>query len=426
MNEILADVGFSDKENSPYDGYENTIIDYSKNCYVIFPSETERDEYILKSATDAEMQAANVTTLGYGTHFLTHETPCGACSDLENLATYLSVTDLTNPVRSCGFKLIERNQIECLEDVGFRDHCTWIWKHNTANTKRTSGNGGCFGVCLLYVNADNIEESGTDNYCDPDRCENSINGGPACSDDQWQNGPYRLNPCLQCDECRSGPLFQKVAGRTRRDSGIPSAIPRPPEDVVRLTHVYGKWKSPTPNPTPAPVSTPSPVTNPTPDPTPVITSSPTKVPTSIPTSSPTIAPTEPVGPIRSWLAWIVGGFSCAAVIGFGAYRRRKSMSNPNKVEQEFDTWLEGKEAKAGSQGNKRDTLSHYNVPQKIITPEEKLENKITNYLNRVDKKKVHLAGPLAREALSRPDGLLKLNEKFLDKYGATLPLDLDL
>ena len=44
------------------------------------------------------------------------------------------------------------------------------------------------------------------------------------------------NPCLQCDECRSGPIFQKVAGRTRRGSGIQSAIERP--GVLPLVHDY--------------------------------------------------------------------------------------------------------------------------------------------------------------------------------------------
>lgn len=67
---------------------------------------------------------------------------------------------------------------------------------------------------------------------DPGSCGNTINGAPACSEPQWRDGPYRLNPCLQCDECRSGPVFQKVAGRTRRASGLESAIARPPEDVV--------------------------------------------------------------------------------------------------------------------------------------------------------------------------------------------------
>ena len=38
-------------------------------------------------------------------------------------------------------------------------------------------------------------------------CPNTINGENACDQFQYQNGEYRLNTCLQCDECRSGPIF---------------------------------------------------------------------------------------------------------------------------------------------------------------------------------------------------------------------------
>lgn len=36
-----------------------------------------------------------------------------------------------------------------------------------------------------------------------------------------------LNPCLQCDEDKSGTLFKYYSGRTRRNSGIKSEIDRP-------------------------------------------------------------------------------------------------------------------------------------------------------------------------------------------------------
>jgi len=47
-----------------------------------------------------------------------------------------------------------------------------------------------------------------------------------------------LNDCLQCDEDESGPNFQFFSGRTRRNSGIHSAIDRPDEDVAELEHCY--------------------------------------------------------------------------------------------------------------------------------------------------------------------------------------------
>lgn len=67
-------------------------------------------------------------------------------------------------------------------------------------------------------------------------CRNSINNKPACDNWQWKDGPKRLNPCIQCDECKSGPMFQKVSGRQRRNSGISSGIYRP--NVAVLDHHY--------------------------------------------------------------------------------------------------------------------------------------------------------------------------------------------
>lgn len=47
-----------------------------------------------------------------------------------------------------------------------------------------------------------------------------------------------LNPCLQCDEDESGPNFMYFSGRTRRNSGIPSSIERPPEQFYSMEHCY--------------------------------------------------------------------------------------------------------------------------------------------------------------------------------------------
>jgi hypothetical protein len=47
-----------------------------------------------------------------------------------------------------------------------------------------------------------------------------------------------LNSCLQCDEDISGAVFKTVAGRTRRNSGLASAICRPCETVWRIEHAY--------------------------------------------------------------------------------------------------------------------------------------------------------------------------------------------
>ena len=53
------------------------------------------------------------------------------------------------------------------------------------------------------------------------------------------NGPppaCALNDCLQCDEDEAGPVFKAVAGRTRRRSGLESAIARPCSTVAQIVH----------------------------------------------------------------------------------------------------------------------------------------------------------------------------------------------
>jgi hypothetical protein len=47
-----------------------------------------------------------------------------------------------------------------------------------------------------------------------------------------------LNPCLACDEEKSGSVFKAVAGRTRRRSGIPTAICRSCLGVFPAEHRY--------------------------------------------------------------------------------------------------------------------------------------------------------------------------------------------
>ena len=47
-----------------------------------------------------------------------------------------------------------------------------------------------------------------------------------------------LNPCLTCDEQMSGPVFKAIAGRTRRKTGLASALCRPCDQVQQIVHVY--------------------------------------------------------------------------------------------------------------------------------------------------------------------------------------------
>jgi hypothetical protein len=162
-------------------------------CGVRF--EADRTHYRLATFTTA----AEAGELGYR---VTHTGACGACSTLQDLAVYLERPDLTAPVRRCG---MQPGTLACLEALGFTHACAEIWNFNVQNTKRE-----CFGVCMR-----------------------SWMSGEAST-----NADGTLNDCLQCDEDRSGPVFKAVAGRTRRNSGIRSSIPRPDEQVSHVVHDY--------------------------------------------------------------------------------------------------------------------------------------------------------------------------------------------
>jgi hypothetical protein len=140
---------------------------------------------------------------------VTHFGRCGVCSTLSNLAVYVRNVDLTGPVRACGFAVAADGgtpfdaDVACLQRLGFDLPCAQIWAYNTQHTRET-----CLVVCLQNLNtAYNLPDGG-------------------------------LNPCLQCDEEKSGPVFQAVAGRTRRNSGLPNAICRPCAEVRPLVHAY--------------------------------------------------------------------------------------------------------------------------------------------------------------------------------------------
>ena len=137
----------------------------------------------------------------------THFGHCGVCSTLANLAVYMRYNDLGKPVRNCGFASSPDDGIDgdlqCLLGLGFDLPCAQIWAYNTSHTR-----SACLDVCLNHF---------ADYYNQPDGT---------------------LNPCLQCDEDQSGPVFKAIAGRTRRNSGLPNAICRPCSEVQPLVHSY--------------------------------------------------------------------------------------------------------------------------------------------------------------------------------------------
>jgi hypothetical protein len=138
---------------------------------------------------------------------VTHADGCGVCSTLQDLAVYMANPDLTEPVRACGVLGLSQGDdanLACLLELGFTMPCAQIWLFNTIHTREV-----CFDACI------------------------------AALDDPYRLPDGALNPCLQCDEDLSGPVFKAVAGRTRRNTGLPNALCRPCDTVAHVVHDYG-------------------------------------------------------------------------------------------------------------------------------------------------------------------------------------------
>jgi hypothetical protein len=162
---------------------------------IIDVNHTEQS-YRLNTVALNEARSANITHLG----------PCGACSSMRDLKVYLEHIDLTDPVRTCGLAGISsgiETTTQCLQELGFSSACAEIWAYNTQHTREN-----CLQVCLSNLNTSYVTPSG------------------------------KLNPCLACDEELSGPIFKQIAGRTRRNSGLASAICRPCNTVSLVFHSY--------------------------------------------------------------------------------------------------------------------------------------------------------------------------------------------
>lgn len=135
---------------------------------------------------------------------VTHAGRCGLCSSLADLAVYAGSPDLTAPVRNCGLQGMAEghaSNVACLEKLGFSPPCAAIWAYNTTHTRTV-----CLQICLAELKSKHHLPDGS------------------------------LNPCIACDEEQSGPVFKAVAGRTRRNSGLPSGLCRPCESVAPITH----------------------------------------------------------------------------------------------------------------------------------------------------------------------------------------------
>lgn len=167
-------------------------------CAIRYTNSQKSDYELRQFASKPEAESAGF--------IVTHQGKCGACSNLRDLAVYLE-KNLTGPVRKCAFKAVFLKSWarSCILKIGFTETCTDIWLFNSINTRKE-----CFWVCM----------------------KSWIKGEP------YNKPDGSLNDCLQCDEDRSGPVFKYYSGRTRRNSGIESAIKRPGQQVYKMHHCY--------------------------------------------------------------------------------------------------------------------------------------------------------------------------------------------
>ncbi len=165
----------------------------------------ERVDYRLQTFPDR----ASALAAGF---VVTHRHHCGACSSLRDLANYLAQPDLTTPARTCARRWTAAGIEECFrEEIGFGERCAATWTRNALRTRRR-----CAATCIAHYGLWNL-------------VTNDIR---APNTDEHGN----LNPCLRCDERVSGPGFQYAAGRTRRSSGLTSAIARPATEIYPVDH----------------------------------------------------------------------------------------------------------------------------------------------------------------------------------------------
>lgn len=184
--------------------WHTSLVSDTEVCAARF-ADKDQVAYELRTFADAE------TALDEG-WTVTHRHHCGTCSSLHNLAVYLATPDLTTPARECARKVAPNAIKECfMNEIGLDEPCAETWTYNSLHTARH-----CTATCAEYYG---IEQLLSGNFDKPNTDEHG-----------------NLNPCLACDEYKSGPGFQYTAGRTRRSSGIESAIERAGAEIYAVDH----------------------------------------------------------------------------------------------------------------------------------------------------------------------------------------------
>lgn len=170
-------------------------------------------QFIDETAIDYRLHTFNsVADAQHEGYIVTHHNHCGTCSSLKNLAVYLEIFDMTTVARDCGRKRGVKNIKTCfMETMELQERCAEAWTYNSQHTRKY-----CTDICVKHYGLWNL-------------MRNNVNK-PHNDEDG------NLNPCLACDEQISGPGFQFFAGRTRRNSGVESAVLRPSNEILRVDH----------------------------------------------------------------------------------------------------------------------------------------------------------------------------------------------
>jgi hypothetical protein len=171
-------------------------------CGVKFTNQS-KSKYHMKSFSNE----ADAIRSGY---IVTHQFHCGACSSLHDLAIYLEKRNMVNDGRKCAKKFIPKVSKKChIKRIGLSEYCAEVWAYNAMATRQR-----CMKTC--------IKEYGLFNML--------FNKFP----DIYVNPDGSLKPCILCDELKSGGGYRYGSGRTRRSSGIISAIDRGDEEVYPI------------------------------------------------------------------------------------------------------------------------------------------------------------------------------------------------
>jgi len=173
---------FKSLKINPYVDSKNYIYKQRGVCGIKY--DKKKNTYALKNYSSRRVAVRDGA-------IVTHMGKCGACSTLKDLKVYKKNRNLTDPVQNCAIKgfFSKKWEMKCLKKLGFTTPCAQIWFYDSKNARQR-----CLIPCIIYH--------------------------------KYKKSNISLNPCLECDERKGGPIFKKIAGRTRRNSGLKSAIKR--------------------------------------------------------------------------------------------------------------------------------------------------------------------------------------------------------